>query len=138
MGCAELPKLQDDGTNNNYGSWKNQAYYKLQEWGLWKYIKGPGSKPPTIPILHLTVAYHSLNDNGHITMAHIQGNEEEYEVAVTATEPWHTRMNWPLAESTTPSQSKASTYYWASLMQRMPGNAFTPITNHKTQREWWL
>src|SRR5258707_11361742 len=49
--------------------------------------------------------------------------------------PGTPEMNWPSAESTMPSRTKASTYYWASLIQRMPGNAFTPITNHKTQRE---
>src|SRR5258708_26500440 len=89
-GCAELPKLQDDSANNNYGLWKNRAYYKLQEWGLWKYIEGPGSEPPTIPTLRPTVAYHGLDDNGHLTTAHVWGNEEEYGMAVTAAEPWHT------------------------------------------------
>ncbi len=84
MGCAELPKLLDNGTNNNYGSWKNQAYYKLQEWGLWKYIEGPRSQPPTIPTLHLIAAYHGLDNGGHITT-----NKEEYEVAVVAAKPWY-------------------------------------------------
>src|SRR5258707_10832340 len=88
-GHAELPKVLDDGTNNNYGSWKGRAYYKLQEWGLWKYIEGPGSHPPAIPILHLATAYHGLDDEGHITTAHVPGNEEEFEMAMAAAKPWH-------------------------------------------------
>ena len=35
----ELPKIIDDGTNNNYGEWKMKSYYKLKEWGLLKYIE---------------------------------------------------------------------------------------------------
>ncbi len=31
----------------------------------------------------------SLDNEGHITTAHIPGNEEEFETAVAAAEPWH-------------------------------------------------
>jgi hypothetical protein len=90
MGHTELPKLLDDGTNNNYGLWKNQAYYKLHEWGLWKYIEGPSSELPIISTLCLLVTYHGLDDNGQLTTTHIHRNEEEYGAAVAAMEPWQT------------------------------------------------
>jgi hypothetical protein len=64
IGCVELPKLLNNGTNNNYSLWKNWAYYKLQEWGLWKYIKGLGSKPPIVPSLCPMTIYHGLDDDG--------------------------------------------------------------------------
>jgi hypothetical protein len=88
-GRAELPKLFDDGADNNYGSWKNRSYYKLREWGLWKYIEGPGSVPPTVPALCPSATYHGVDDDGHLTTAHVRGNEEEHRVAVATAEPWH-------------------------------------------------
>src|SRR5258708_33963617 len=81
-GHAELPKVLDDGTNNNYGSWKGRAYYKLQKWGLWKNIEGQGSHPPAIPILHLATAYHAPNDKSHLTTAHYSQKEEDVEMTI--------------------------------------------------------
>ena len=46
-----FPKNIDNGTNNNYKEWKIKSYHKFLEWDLWKYIKGPTSKPFVIPPL---------------------------------------------------------------------------------------
>ena len=54
---SELPKLVDDGTNNNYGEWETKSYHKLDEWDLLKYIEGPESTSPEIPALRETQAY---------------------------------------------------------------------------------
>jgi hypothetical protein len=35
----QLPKLTDDGQNNNYGEWETKAYHILRSWDLWKYIE---------------------------------------------------------------------------------------------------
>jgi hypothetical protein len=45
---------------------------------------------PVIPILHPSVTYHSLDNNGQLTTTHIHGNKEEYGAVVVATEPWQT------------------------------------------------
>ena len=34
---SELPKIIDDGTNNNYGEWETKSYHKLRDWDLLKY-----------------------------------------------------------------------------------------------------
>lgn len=43
---TKLPKLKDDGTNNNYGEWEFKAYHALLDWDLLKYIE---DEPPEIP-----------------------------------------------------------------------------------------
>ena len=45
-----LPKLTNNDTNNNYSKWATEAYHKLDEWDLLKYIEGPLSDPPVIPL----------------------------------------------------------------------------------------
>ena len=42
--CSELPKIVDDGTNNNYGKWETKSYHKLHDWNLLKYVEGPESE----------------------------------------------------------------------------------------------
>jgi hypothetical protein len=42
---GELPKIVDDGANNNYDEWETKSYHKLRSWDLWKYIDGPESTP---------------------------------------------------------------------------------------------
>ncbi len=85
---AELPKLIDDGTSNNYGGWRTKAYYKLREWGLWKYIEGPTSNPPIIPPLRQTTTYHGVDDDSHMSTTHVLGNATEHQQAVDNAQPW--------------------------------------------------
>jgi hypothetical protein len=105
--CAELPKLLDDGTNNNYSSWKNQTYYKLHEWGLWRYIEGLTLEPPVISTLHPTAAYHGLDNDSQVTTIHVWENKEEYRAVMAAAEPWHTGNELALGHiyNTLPDQS---------------------------------
>ena len=85
---SQLPKLIDDGLNNNYGEWKTKSFHILRSLGLWKYIDGPLSIPPTIPALVLPQTHHGTNDNGEVTTVHIQWNQAEYDTAVTNAQPW--------------------------------------------------
>ena len=88
MHRTELPKLIDDGTDNNYGEWKTKSYHKFREWDLLKYIEGPTSEPPIIPPLRETVTYHGVDDAGQLSTTHILGNANEHQQALTAAEPW--------------------------------------------------
>jgi hypothetical protein len=47
---GDLPKIIDDGINNNYGDWRKKAYLQLLSWDLWKIIEGPESIPLPAPI----------------------------------------------------------------------------------------
>ena len=69
-----LPKLTNNGTNNNYGKWATKVYHKLDEWDLLKYIEGPTSEPPIIPPLCKTTTYHGFDPNDIVTSVCILGN----------------------------------------------------------------
>src|SRR6267154_2210365 len=86
--CAELPKLVDDGTNNNYCKWKTKSYHKLHEWDLLKYIEGPESDPPAIPVLCLPTLYHGLNENNQISTVRDPRNADERQMALADAKPW--------------------------------------------------
>jgi hypothetical protein len=94
---SELPKIIDDGTNNNYGEWETKSYHKFRDWRLLKYIEGPESHPPVIPILRDTVTHHGVDDDGVLTTVHVPGNLAEYEQAIKDSEPWMTGNNTALA-----------------------------------------
>lgn len=113
---TDLPKILDDGTNNNYGEWKTKLYHKLREWDLLKYIKGPKSTPPAIPPLRLPTEYHGLNELNQIATVRDLGNVVEHQQAITNAKPWMSRNNTTLSRiiSALPSQQlhlvKSATY----------------------------
>ena len=91
---TELLKIVDDGTNNNYGEWKIKSYHKLREWDLLKYVEGPTSQPPIIPLRHTT--HHGVGDDGNLSTA-LPGNLAEHEQAIADGEAWMTGNNCALA-----------------------------------------
>jgi hypothetical protein len=93
---TELPKLLDDGNNNNYGEWKTRSYHKLHEWDLLKYIKGPTSNPPIIPPLCQPCEYHGLNEFNKLATVRDLGNVNEHQLALTRAQPWMSGNNTTL------------------------------------------
>jgi hypothetical protein len=85
---SSLPKLTDDGNNNNYGDWATKAFHNLRTWNLWKYIEGPTSVAPIIPTLTQPQTHHGVDDHGNIVTVHVPGNQTEYDDAVKEAQPW--------------------------------------------------
>ena len=83
-----LLKVTDNGTNNNYGKWATEAYHKLNEWDLLKYIEGPLSDPPVIPLLREPATYHGSDPNGVLTSVRVTRNANKHKQATCDTEPW--------------------------------------------------
>ncbi len=104
--CTELPKIIDDGTDNNYGEWKIRSYHKLREWGLLKYIEGPTSDPPFIPPLRQTLTCQSVDDNGNLSTTHVLGNDAEHQKALADAEPWLSGNNIALSRIVTALPSR--------------------------------
>ena len=73
----ELPKLKDDGVNNNYGEWETKSYHRLEQWDLLKYIDGATSEPPFIPALRPPTTHHGLNDEDALVTVRDLGNATE-------------------------------------------------------------
>jgi hypothetical protein len=94
---TELPKITDNGTDNNFGEWETQSYHKLRDWDMLKYVEGPDSLPPIIPTLRHTTSHRGINEAGRLSTIHIPGNEEEYEDAVRRAVPWMNGNNSALA-----------------------------------------
>jgi gag-polypeptide of LTR copia-type len=94
---TELPKIVDDGINNNYGEWETKSYHKMREWNLLKYIEGPASQPPTIPLLREESIHSGLDENDHVVKIRVPGNLAEHEQAVKNADPWMTGNNTALA-----------------------------------------
>jgi hypothetical protein len=94
---AELPKLTDDGVNNNYGEWKTKSYHKLHEWDLLKFIEGPDSILPEIPPLRELTQHHGLDEHNHLTTVRTLGNVIEHRVALQNAKPWLTGNNTTLS-----------------------------------------
>ena len=86
--CSELPKLLDDGTNNNYGEWHTKSYYKLREWHLLRFIEGDSSEPPIIPALRHEVTTQGLDPEGVLTTVSVPGNLAERQQAIETAQPW--------------------------------------------------
>ena len=93
-----LPKIIDDGTNNNYGEWETKSYHQLRDWDLLTYIEGSNSQPPIIPPLRHTVAHTGIDDSGHMSTIHIPGNEDEHDQALKDAGPWMAGNNTALAK----------------------------------------
>jgi hypothetical protein len=84
----DLPKLKDDGINNNYGEWETKSHHRLEQWDLLKYIEGPTSDPPFIPTLQLPTTHHGLNDENNLVTVRTLGNAAEREQAIQNAQPW--------------------------------------------------
>jgi hypothetical protein len=87
---AELPKIVDDGENNNYAEWKTRSQCKLRSWGLWKYIEGLDSMLPNVPILRETYVQRGKDKHGTLQDYTVDGNSEEYHKKVAEAKPWVT------------------------------------------------
>ena len=94
---TELPKIIDNGTNNNYGEWETKSYHKFRKWNLLKYIEGSNSELPVIsPLCHI-VTYHGVDDDGNVSSIHVPGNLAKHKEALTQAEPWMTSNNTALS-----------------------------------------
>lgn len=91
---TKLPKLVDDGIDNNYGEWEFQSHHALLDWDLLKYIE---NEPPFIPPFEPTIYHHGLNDNDEIGTVRTVGNREEHDAAVENARPWMAGNNTALA-----------------------------------------
>jgi hypothetical protein len=87
---GELPKFIDNGTTNNYAAWKTKSMDSFQTWDLWKYIDGPDSEPPIIPILRQPSVHEGTDEDGTKRKFTIEGNEAEYESKLKEALPWRT------------------------------------------------
>lgn len=85
---CDLPKLIDDGNDNNYGEWKIKSYYMLRAWDLWKYIEGPESAPPIIPALRETATHCGIGVSGCKQTFYVDGNHAEYQQKTEESKPW--------------------------------------------------
>ena len=85
---ADLPKIIDNGESNNYAEWKTRSCRKLHGWGLWKYIEGPDSTPPEIPILQQTTIQKGKDKQGVIQEFTIDGNSAKYDKKTEEAKPW--------------------------------------------------
>ena len=95
---SQLPKLSDDGNNNNYGEWETKAYHILRSWDLLKYIEGEESTPPVIPTLRQEQTYDGYNDAQQLTRIRVSGNKDAYDAAVAKAVPWTTSNNLCLSK----------------------------------------
>jgi hypothetical protein len=84
----DLPKLKDDGVNNNYGEWEIKSYHRLEQWDLLKFIEGPTSDPPFVPPLQLPTTHHGLNDENNLVTVRDLGNAIERDQAIQDAKPW--------------------------------------------------
>jgi hypothetical protein len=85
---GELPKFIDNGTTNNYAAWKTKSINMLETWDLWKYIDGPDSEPPIVPILRQSSVHEGTDENGNKRKFTIEGNKVEYEAKLKEAQPW--------------------------------------------------
>ena len=85
----ELTKLRDDGLANNYAEFEYKAMLELQYLDLWKYVDGPESNPPKVPLLrpdHTVTVIHP--ETGEEIKGIRKGNEAKVKRARDASEPW--------------------------------------------------
>lgn len=97
----QLPKLTDDGQNNNYSEWETKAYHILCSWDLWKYIEGPTSEAPNVPALRELQTFHGVDNNGNVLSIRDLGNKEEHEQAIKNAQPWMDGNNLCLSKIVT-------------------------------------
>jgi hypothetical protein len=97
MHRTQLPKIFNDGTNNNFREWQTKSFHRFREWDLLKYLEGPTSEPPFIPPLRQTISHTRIDDDGRETTIHIQGNQTKHQQALTNAEPWMPGNNTALS-----------------------------------------
>ena len=85
---GELIKLVEDDVNNNYAEWSMKSHHQLRSWGLWKYIEGSDSEPPTIPPLRKTTECTGRTRQGTQETLVFPGNEEEHKKKEEEARPW--------------------------------------------------
>ena len=95
---GKLPKLIDNGQTNNYGEWRIQSQTELRSLGLWKYIEGPDSIPPTIPPICADEYLEGSDDEGNVKVFHIRGNTKEHKEKIRAAKPWMKKNGIVLAK----------------------------------------
>src|SRR5882757_4034327 len=74
----DLPLLVDDENHNNFPEWNLKVYILLRTWGILKYIKGPSSAIPDIPVLCESITTVGFDRNGVETEVRTKGNADEY------------------------------------------------------------
>lgn len=84
----DLTKLTDDGDKNSFDEYATKAQSKFDSYGLWRFIKGPDSVPPSIPRLKKQQQVTGKDPAGNDTTIIIPGNENAVLAARTAAIPW--------------------------------------------------
>jgi hypothetical protein len=84
---GELPKLTDNGGDNNYADWASKSYHLLRSWGLLKYIEGDLSDPPEVPELIEPKIVNAIVD-GVTRAVELPGNAAEREARIEEAQPW--------------------------------------------------
>jgi hypothetical protein len=119
---GDLPKLIDDGNNNNFGEWQKKSYLQLLSWDLWKYIDGPDSAPPDIPILRQTTAHQGTDQDGSNPRTYyVTGNADEFNAKSKAAKPWMAANNITLSK----------------IGRAVPGDQFHIIDHIRYAKEAW-
>jgi hypothetical protein len=119
---GELPKLIDDGINNNYGDWWKKSYLQLLSWDLWKYVEGPESIPPEIPTLRQTTSHEGYDVDGSNSRVYYHpGNKDEFEQKTKQARPWMAANNITLAR----------------IGRAVPGDQFHIVDHIRYAKEAW-
>ena len=83
-----LSTLKDDGNDNNYNEWATKSRHSLKTWGLWKYIEGPHSIPPTIPPLRTAEEVTGADKEGVRHTVILDDTTEAHQQKTKEAEPW--------------------------------------------------
>jgi gag-polypeptide of LTR copia-type len=94
----QLPKLIDNGSDNNYGVWAPTCRHILLTWGLWKYIEGDASTPPVIPPFREASTQKAVCRDGIEREFDIPSNEEERQKKLKDAQPWMDANNLTLTK----------------------------------------
>jgi hypothetical protein len=95
---CDLPKLVDDGTFNDYGTWTIKSHCQLRSCGLWKYIDGPESTPPVVPPLRETESFRGIDASSCMKTAYLAGNDDEQRQKTQDFDRWMLGNNIALAK----------------------------------------
>ena len=85
---CDLPKLVDDGTFNDYGTWSIKSHCQLRSCGLWKYIEGPESTPPAVPLLRETERFRGIDASSCMKTVYVAGNGDEQQQKTQDFDRW--------------------------------------------------
>lgn len=84
----ELTKLEDDGDKNNYEEFEFKAKWELRANGMWKYIEGDSSVPPSIPKLRKETKITGKDENDVEHTIIQPSNEHEVKKALNDSKSW--------------------------------------------------